>query len=252
MSRDVLFVFAHQDDEIAMAARILDERRRGANVYCAFLTDGSIEGSPAVRDAESRAVLSELGVEEQHLFFIGSQHAIRDGTLFRNLDRALALLDEATSSRQFAAMYCLAWEGGHHDHDASHLVTLALARQRDLTCSAREAPLYNAYRNIAGLFRVMSPLPDRPWEKRKISAAEGRRILRLTSRYVSQRRTWRALLPGATIELLLKGNEWMRIVDPARVTARPHRGTLFYEQRFHVAYEDFVQTTAPFIRRYIL
>ena len=65
-----LFVFAHQDDEIAAASRIVFELRRGAPVHCVFLTDGTGANVPAaVRNGESAAVLARLGVDSNYASF---------------------------------------------------------------------------------------------------------------------------------------------------------------------------------------
>jgi LmbE family N-acetylglucosaminyl deacetylase len=40
-----LFLFAHQDDEFGVYQRILECRRRGLRVVCAYLTDGQTAGA---------------------------------------------------------------------------------------------------------------------------------------------------------------------------------------------------------------
>jgi hypothetical protein len=49
--------------------------------------------------------------------------------LVEHLDRALALL-ESRVTEPVDNVWCLAWEGGHQDHDASHLVAVAFAARR--------------------------------------------------------------------------------------------------------------------------
>ena len=68
----VLFVFAHQDDEVGAATRIQYEVGQGAVVHCVFLTDGGLGGaSPAQRDAESLRVLTALGVDPARIVVMG-------------------------------------------------------------------------------------------------------------------------------------------------------------------------------------
>ena len=70
---DVLFVFAHQDDEVGAVSRIAFEVRAGHRVWCAFLTDGAKKVRPGVRDAESLRVLRRLGVAGDRVAFsVGS------------------------------------------------------------------------------------------------------------------------------------------------------------------------------------
>lgn len=247
----MLVVLAHQDDEIALGARILLETRAGATVYCVFLTDGSRQGTPSAREAESRIVLARLGVPERNIFSIGSLAGISDGQLVDQLDLALERLRASLDGVTVDAIYCLAWEGGHHDHDASHLVALAYAAPLNLLRSTWGAPLYNGHRRFGSLYRVMSPLPDGEWQSRKITCRDAVLLLRLTRVYRSQRKTWTALLPGAFVKLLLRGRESLQRVDAARVSRRPHDGALYYERRFKVPYERFVAAARPFIERHL-
>src|SRR5258708_5499158 len=141
----LVFVFAHQDDEIAAALRIRRAIAAGDEVACAFLTDGK---NPIVRDEESHRALASLGVTD--VAFIGSEHQIGDGTLVENLDRALMLLSTRFDGAD--EVWTLAWEGGHHDHDAAHLVALAFAVERGRRCF--EVPLYTGFPRMGPFFRV--------------------------------------------------------------------------------------------------
>ncbi|HYC93732.1 MAG TPA: PIG-L family deacetylase [Thermoanaerobaculia bacterium] len=236
-----LFVFAHQDDEIAAAARIAHLVRTGATISCVFLTNGEYRSvTSAVRDEESRRVLSRLGVDLARVFFAGSEAGIPDGALVEHLDRALALL-EARVPEAVDEVWCLAWEGGHHDHDASHLVAVAFAAKRGLPCF--ELPLYHGYQTLAPL-RVGAP-----WVGRPVPFGEGLRLLALCRFYRSQRKTWLGLLPGAIVRLLLGRREWTRAVDITRLAAKPHDGVLFYERRFRFSWETFDRHARDFIAR---
>lgn len=242
-----LFVFAHQDDEIAAASRIAHVLRGGGTVTCVYLTNG--EGgraTSAVRDAESRAVLTRLGVDRVH--FLGSLHGIPDGKLVEHLDRALALL-EATVTDVVDEVVCLAWEGGHHDHDASHLVAVAFSRRRNIP-RCLELPLYQGHRMPGAWFLTLAPLRvGGEWTARRISLLEGLRIAGLCRFYRSQRKTWLGLLPSALIHLVLTRREWTRPVDMGRLRAKPHAGLLLYERRFGVAWADFARHASAFLDR---
>jgi hypothetical protein len=247
--RNVLAVLAHQDDEIAIATRILDEVRSGAAVHCVFLTDGSRGGVTAARDEESRAVLTRLGVIADHIHFIGSELPIHDGELAAHLDEALAALIATVGGIAFDAVYTLAWEGGHHDHDAAHLVALAFARERNVLRETWCAPLYHGLSRPGPLFRAMSPLAGGEWVHRRIDRRDAKMILRLTSLYVTQKRTWRALLPGAVMQLLLRARESMQRADVGRIARPPHAGLLYYERRFRTPYATFEALTRSFVAR---
>lgn len=241
-----LFVFAHQDDEIATATRILHMVRSGWTVSCVFLTDG--EGRSAtseVRDEESRRVLAQLGVDLRRVHFLGSREGIPDGRLFEHLERALALVERAIPDWP-DEVWTLAWEGGHQDHDASHLVAMAYAVPRGL--AAYEMPLYHGYGLPGPFFNALAPLRNgAPWTGRRIGLAEGFRIALLSRLYASQRKTWLGLLPEALVRLASSRKEWTRAAELERLRDRPHRGKLFYERRFGVTWEEFEAQAKPFV-----
>ena len=243
-----LFVFAHQDDEIAGAARIAHLVREGAALSCAFLTDG--EGGSAKsheRDDESRRALAALGVDLKRVHFIGSVERIPDGVLVEHLERALALLD-ACVKEPVDEVWTLAWEGGHQDHDAAHLVAIAFANRRG--APVFEVPLYHGHLLRGPLFQTLAPLRvGAPWNARRVPVREGLRLLALCRFYRSQRKTWLGLLPGAFVRLILGGREWTRRADLTRLGNRPHAGTLFYERRFRYPWDDFQRHARAFIER---
>jgi LmbE family N-acetylglucosaminyl deacetylase len=245
----VLFIFAHQDDEMAAASRILFEQSRGSTIFCVFLTDGSLgEVSATVRDAESLEALTSLGVAPFRVFFSGSRIPIRDGALVENLDLALEQLEEVMKDVQVDTLYCLAWEGGHHDHDASHLVAVVFAARHGALDRCFELPLYRAS-GLPGFFRVLSPLPPLDsWSRRRIALREALRVASLVSHYPSQRRSWLGLFPGLFAKVVLLRREVIRRVDLRRLHSPPHHGTLLYESRFGVSAERFFSATARFLR----
>ena len=227
---NIRFVFAHQDDEIAGATRMLRARRDGDHVQCVYLTDGAFRVPAAVRNEESRRALTRLGVTD---ILFGTSP---DGNLPEHVQEALAFLESQFG--QIDEVYTLAWEGGHQDHDAAHLVALAFAQRRGIPCL--EMPLYNGYRTPHSYFRVMRPLGD-GWTSRRVSLADGLRVVALLPLYRSQRKTWLGLLPETFLKLVIARREFVREAEPRRVTSRPHDGLLFYERRFGYPYERFVK-----------
>ena len=238
---DVLFVFAHQDDEVAAAPRIRLVVSQGRRVVVAFLTDGGGGGvRPEVRDAESREALATLGVTDLH--FLGSGEGIPDGHLPERLDRALELLEGVAVEPE--EVFTLAWEGGHQDHDAAHLVALAYARKRGIVC--HEVPLYHGQGLPGPLFRVASTTGE-GWVERRIPAREMVRDAWLCRTYVSQRRTWAAILPLLLLGAMVRPREVTRVATIERVRQKPHDGKLFYERRFKYPWERFQEVTREFI-----
>lgn len=244
-----LFIFAHQDDEMAAASRIVHLTRDGRPVQCVFLTDGRGGGDPEVRNRESIQVLARLGVGPDNVLFPGSRIPIADGQLVHHLDVALDALELLMEGHHVREVYCLAWEGGHQDHDASHLVAVAFARRRGIEDRTFEMPLYR--KAIGPLFRAFSPLQDGgTWEQRRLRWTEGWRLSLLAFRFRSQRKSWLGLFPEAFLKLAILRRETFRRVDPKRLTSRPHEGTLFYEGRFRFPHENFMRAARPFLEKH--
>jgi len=235
---NVLFVYAHQDDEIAGAARMLLARRNGDRVVCAYLTDGAARVAAPVRNEESRRALARLGVTD--LLFA----PFPDGALPEHADGALAFLE--SNAGDVSEVWTLAWEGGHQDHDAAHVIALAFARSRGVPC--REQPLYNGFGTPTRFFRTMHPLGD-GWTTRRIRRSEALRIVALARFYKSQRKTWLGLLPEAIVKLVFLRREFTRDADPRRLASKPHDGPLFYERRFGYSWNRLSFAMQGILRR---
>jgi len=240
MAATALFLFAHQDDEFGVFQRILDARRRGLRVACAYLTDGATGSvSAAQRNAESRAVLSRLGVDENDIVFAGEQLGIGDGRLPLHLKPAARWIETWLDSfADIDALHVPAWEGGHHDHDALHALAVLLAERRGLLDRTWQYALYQAGGLPGPLFRVLAPLPQngapQAWT---ITWRDRRTFLRHCLSYPSQRVTWIGLFPFVLLHYLLRGVQTLQPVTAARLRERPHEGPLYYEKRKFFSWE---------------
>jgi LmbE family N-acetylglucosaminyl deacetylase len=226
-----VFVFAHQDDEIAFVSRM----RRCERTTCVYLTDGASRVAAGVRNAESRRVLGTLGVTDTRF-----TACVRDGELPDHLADALRTLEREVEHA--GEVVTLAWEGGHQDHDAAHLVAAVFAKRRGIPCI--EMPLYNGHGTRGPFFRVQHPIGD-GWESRSITQREKLANAALARHYKTQRSTWIALAP---LMLLAPARELTRVADLERTRSRPHEGALYYERRFHYPYERFATLAEEFRR----
>lgn len=229
-----LFLFAHQDDEFGVFERIASLRRQGVRVACAYLTDGQTASAGAdTRNAESLAVLARLGVQRADVVFAGQLLGIGDARLPLHLETAGRWIGQWFDSfGAIEAIHVTAWEGGHHDHDALHALTVTLAATRGLLARTRQFSLYQAKDLPGPLFRVLAPLPvNGPATADKIAVSARLRYLRLCLAYPSQRTTWIGLFPFVLLHYLLRGVQELQGVDPARIHERPHAGALYYEKR---------------------
>lgn len=239
-----LFLFAHQDDEFGVFQRILDCRRRGLRVACAYLTDGATaSASSAARNAESRAVLARLGVDAADIAFAGEQLGIGDARLPLHLAPAAVWLDGWLA--RFGAidsLHVTAWEGGHHDHDALHALAVHAARRHGLLARTFQYSLYHAKGLPGPLFRVLSPLPENgPATDTRIAWRDRLRFLRLCLSYPSQRTTWIGLFPFVAMHYLISGVQSLQTVSFERIGLRPHPGALYYEKRNFFSWDEMAR-----------
>lgn len=240
---DVLAILAHHDDEFFLAPLIRDECAAGAAVHVCFLTHGSLQGTPAeVRVRESRGVLAGLGVGDAQVMDLGVRDGIFDGGLAAMEGGALAALTRRYATQRFARVYLMAWEGGHPDHDAAHMIGLAYADRSQRESQLFEVPLYNSYAAPPGLCRVMTlvPRPGSELLERKLTAEEAQACARLMDAYPSQQEVFNSLAPAIQWGLFTRRSFQYRELGPRPDHAlRPHSGPLFYEQKFPLNFEVF-------------
>lgn len=239
----MLFLFAHQDDECGVFQCIKQAIENGYRVCCAYLTDGGLCSSSARRNKESLYVLSQLGVNQSDVFFVGEALGIKDGALVQSLDIAAHWLDAWLANYQSVRrIYIPAWEGGHPDHDALHAITLFVTHEKKMLNQVRQFPLYNAYACKGALFRVFYPLLENgAMTARKIPWCNRLYYMRLCLSYSSQWRTWLGLFPFVVLHYLFHGVEFSQEVSLSRVLTKPHSGSLYYEKRGFLTWENMIQ-----------
>ena len=235
-----LFLFAHQDDEFGVFQKILDERRKGHRVCCAYLTDGGFGGvSPQRRNRESLFVLQRLGVQRQDVFFAGLDMDIPNARLYEHLESVSSWINEwLTGFLQVVSICVPAWEGGHHDHDALHAITVRIAKARGILWCVRQFSLYNSYGCIGQPYKVLTPLPmNGVVEETRIPWNHRLHFLSYCLCYPSQARTWLGIFPFAVLHYLTNGQQALQPVSPERIRIRPHEGALYYEKRRFFTWE---------------
>ena len=252
--KTVLFLFAHQDDECFLSIRIRRELEHGHDVHCVYFTDGAGYGlDPAIRDAETRRVLLHLGLNPSQIHLTGSQAGVPDGGLTEHLPSSLAAVKTLFDELPVRRLYCLAYEGGHPDHDAAYLIALAYARHRGLVGRTWQIASYNGAGRWGPFFRVQYnlPLPLRRVDL-PVGPQTGLRDVWLATQYPSQWKSFMGLFPGHFLTRVVKARETVQAVSAESALARPHEGRLLYERRYGVSYESFRESTASFVAREIL
>lgn len=244
-----LVMLAHQDDELGILSEIEASLARGDRVVCAYMTSGAWAGvSAEQRNGESRAALTALGVPPGDIRFVGGEEGIGDGRLVEQLDTALAAVMRIVEEiGKVDRIFLHAWEGGHQDHDAVHLVGLALARQLGLVAETRQFPLYRSP-GVEGRIAFKAPLTaNGPVERHRIPVSARVRYLLSLRHYPSQLRVMAQLAPRFLWDFIVDGCQKLQPVSERRVKERPNEGTMLYEQWGLYTYDRFRQAATRFV-----
>lgn len=151
-ARRVLYIFAHQDDEVMIAARIKNDMNAGRKVDVVWITNGDKGGDPVVREKESRAAMAFLGVPESGLHFLGYEDQASHTTLKEAYLKTLEIARAAAPDVVFSNAY----EGGNIDHDVAHFIAAMAVRALQPRPVHYEFPLYNSYK---GTYQVAKFIP---------------------------------------------------------------------------------------------
>lgn len=246
MTAPLIALLAHPDDEFAIFPWLSSAVREGREVLCVWLTDGGWGGqSTARRRRESVAVLTGLGLDPSSLHFLGEECGIADGSLYLNLDSAFEALKEVVGDSGPSELLMPAWEGGHHDHDALHLLGLRLSG--DFKTSPRQYSLYHGEGLRGPWFKVLSPLAANgavEWAQTSITERLG--YVARCLKYRSQWKSFAGLLPFYTWRMLHRDAFALQSAAPERTGQRPHVGALLYERRGGPSWEVFSQATRSY------
>ncbi|MCP3669836.1 MAG: PIG-L family deacetylase [Gammaproteobacteria bacterium] len=230
--KQVIFLFAHQDDECFAFQIIANELEAERDVWCVYFTDGDAKSKSSQRNVESIRVLTGMGVSDTRILFVGERLGIRDGELLSSLSLCESGMREILSMVQnVGAVYVPAWEGGHPDHDALHFVAATVIEKAGMLDRLFQFSLYNANKLPKPLFRVMSPLENNgDVLKAAIPFAQRWRHACNCFRYPTQWISWFDLFPLAAFSYL-SGQQYFQLVGMERLGSRPHEGALYYEVR---------------------
>lgn len=238
---NIVFLFAHQDDEFGVFQIILDEVQAGKRVCCAYMTNGTANGAAsAERNMESLHVLQRLGVREQDVYFPGTEIDVPDGELVFHLQRAKEWIAHYLSPQlDLQRVYIPAWEGGHPDHDALHAIVVRAVSDRNNWIELRQFSLYNGYKRVGPFFSVLSPLTaNGPTVKRLILFRNRILFLRCCFTYRSQAASWLGLFPFVLLHYVFSGTQETQEIIPQRIEERPHEGALYYERRGMITWQQ--------------
>lgn len=248
-----IILLAHQDDEIAIMPLIM-QALDAINVHVVFLTSGTYDGSSSrQRNLESLRNLSYLGVLEDNIHFVGSLLAISDKTLSQHLDLVYQPVVDLIFKHSIKSIYTMAWEGGHPDHDATHLLGVVIAYRHGLLGQCWQLPWYNGalatklkpvnlFYQLAANGNVQTICVN--WRNRC-------KWLLLAIRYPSQWKVLVWLYPLLFKFVLASGRIVIQPCSVMRIKERPTAKILRYEQNNFYQYRQFEQDVAAFLQSYL-
>lgn len=240
----VLYIFAHQDDEALIIAKMRSEVRSGRTVHAIWITDGSGTADPALREAEARGVMKRIGVPDAHLHFLG----YKDRYSWKSLKEVHADVLRIANQAQPVELVANAYEGGNIDHDVASLMGTLAAKAVPSVKAFFEFPLYNSWK---GQYQVNKFIPRDDVETlyTPLDAELGRLKMEVIEMYPTQAEI------VDTLKLMIDKNKLKKYGEPYRPAPaydylqRPMQGPLLYEgnARNPVSFSDWFSTVAPFL-----
>ena len=248
ITQNIVYIFAHNDDEIFILPSIKEELEKQNKVFVVYITYGSQYGHDhTTRKDESLKTLLSIGVNSANIFPVGTELNVLDGESYRFMNQIYEKLLNILSFK-IEKIFVPAWEGGHLDHDVAQIIGMEIFKQKEIP-SIIEYPLYNGFQCIGPFFRVMNLIPRKNEEilSLKLSYREILQIFLTVFNYKSQWKTFLGLFPFIILKLLVFKKYNFRRNCVYDYGKPPHSGPLFYEKRFGASFNDLSKKFREFI-----
>jgi len=244
----VLYLFAHQDDEVFVLGKMRREVLEGREVHALWITDGARDGNAAHRARESRDVMALVGVPAARLYFLG----FPDHASVRHLGASYDQISAIVGTRPFAEIDSPAYEGGNIDHDVAALMGALVTELPCGPLAHLEFPLYNRYQKHER-YGVFLPNAATAVNVEPLDADRRTLVLAALKLYRSQRVLLTVLGIVGHKKALLDRGEPLRTAPPYDFESRPVNETCAYEVRgLHRAkFGDWVAAVEPFLRAHL-
>jgi hypothetical protein len=239
--KTVIYILPHYDDEIFVIPKIECDLKNKCNVIFFYLMKSSL------RLQESIKFLTSLGVTKQNIYSLGELLNIQDGSV--HLSLATLFQELISQLKQFGPIIefvCTSFEGGHHDHDATSILTRVLAKK--LNSKVSEFSLYNGYGTRGKFYNVASPRNIKKNVKIHYSASNYLSLLCVPFVYRSQVKAMLGLLPLLFFKSLFNPLT-LNQLEYDQLDFGEHKESPLYErwkrislQEFQIAQSDFLKT----------
>jgi N-acetylglucosamine malate deacetylase 1 len=240
---NILFLFAHPDDEAFICGAMRMALDAGAQVHGAWVTSGDFFGGGKRREAALWEGMDILELDESRVHLL----RIPDLGIVAEMPRAAEIVAKLVGELKPAKIFVDAFEGGHPDHDAVNFLAYEGSARAGISPEIYEFPLYNGSGSVLHWrWRINSfPPGNNPTLYIPLTEDAIRRKHRLMLHaYLSQ---WMYMVPARLASprsLMLSRGESYRFCPPDRDhAAPPHPGTLNYERWFNffmrIQFRDF-------------
>ena len=124
------------------------------------------------------------------------------------------------------------WEGGHPDHDTSHVIGFKLVKKLDLLDRTFQFPLYSGNKLYWYFFRLFdTSITKGDILVYKIPNLKKFKYLYLISYYKSQVKTFIGLFPIYLMHIIFSKYFKLQKLSKIYYFKKPHSGELLYERR---------------------
>lgn len=243
----VLYLFAHQDDELGAVAKIATDVRAGRNVFVVWVTDGAGTAAKDVREKESRAAMALIGVPDGNLFFLGYP----DRYSVKHIEEAYKQILDIVNANGVAEITTDAYEGGSVDHDVTSLIGAYVSRNSKPRPVHYEIPLYNMYKNVYRLGKFL-PFPGAETLSTPVDAGMADLKVKALEMYPSQAAIVNTMKAMSSKKELIKNGESYRVSPAYDYMKRPSDETLNYETntRNPITFKDWQDAVSAFISKF--
>lgn len=169
-AKTILALGAHPDDlELGCGATLAKLVEAGAHVRAVVFSRGKVGASPGFdREAETRAALSSLGIQDVHV------HNFPDTRLHERLNDIIETIHDHVRTTPPDRVYTMFKEDRHQDHRAVHMASVVACR-RAAQILAYETP--SSYPNfIPSVFEQVEDFMERKVEALKLHESQGDRL----------------------------------------------------------------------------
>jgi len=223
-NKKVLYLFAHQDDELGTIGKMATDVKAGNEVFAVWITDGALSGPPDVREKESRSVMKMIGVPQKNLFFLGYP----DMDSYEHLSEVYRDVLKTAEDIEPIEITSNAYEGGNIDHDTSNFIGAQVAKILKTGPVHYEFPTYNMHK---GNYQVGKFLPRNDSKTLYIPLNDESINLKLKAleMYPSQAELLNVLKALVSRSALRRYGEPYRVTPKYDYTQRPIEEPLGYE-----------------------